>query len=349
MKLAVIGCENQDRMIRDKLLMCLKQHKYDVIFWDPYTKTEKHNRQDWIEEQFAKVDGMVFLESCDKVLHRIAPFVKSKKTDPAVLVLDPQGKFVISLLSGHIGGANELAQEISRGTGAIPVITTATDLSEKFAVDVFAKKNQCGISSMELAKEVSAALVNGDKVGFVSDVSWEGRLPQELVLWRENRDIPNPPLGFYVTISGKKQPFPHTLYLFPKIILLGIGCKKGTSEEVIEQVMKEVCEKYQISFQTIRQVASIDLKREESGLIAFCEKYNFPFVTFSREELLGVPGEFTASSFVKKITGVDNVCERSALLAGQKLESNCELIVKKYAKDGVTAALAIEKRSVYFE
>ncbi len=346
MKLAVIGCENQDCVIKDKLLMCLEQKKYDVICWN-FDTQKKNNRQSWIEEQFLKVDAMIFMESCDKVLHSIAPLVKSKKTDPAVLVLDSQGKFVISLLSGHIGGANELAQEISGGIGAVPVITTATDLSKKFAVDVFAKKNQCALSSMKLAKEVSAALVNGNKIGFASDIFWEGKFPQELVLWEENKE--NPKLGFYVTTSGRKKPFAHTLYLFPKIITLGIGCKKNTLEETIERVIQEVCEQHQISFQAIRQVASIDLKKDESGLIAFCEKYEFPFVTFTKEELSKVPGEFTASPFVKKIAGVDNVCERSALFAGQEQGNVCELIIKKYAKDGVTAAFALEKRRVYFE
>lgn len=112
---------------------------------------------------------MIFIGACGIAVRSIAPFVASKKTDPAVLVVDECSRFVISLLSGHLGGANELAGTAAKILDAMPVVTTATDLHQCFAVDVFAKKNDCGILNMKGAKEVSAALLAGEKAGFFSD------------------------------------------------------------------------------------------------------------------------------------------------------------------------------------
>ena len=128
------------------------------------------------EEDFEDCDAIVFIGACGIAVRSIAPFVKSKKIDPAVVVVDEQGQFAISLLSGHIGGANELTEEIAEILRAQSVITTATDLNDKFAVDVFAKKNGCFISDMELAKEISAALLAGKEVGFASDFPWIGEI-----------------------------------------------------------------------------------------------------------------------------------------------------------------------------
>ena len=111
----------------------------------------------------------------------LSPFVKDKKTDPAVIVIDELGRFVIPLLSGHIGGANELSKKISKFTNSIEVITTATDINNKFAVDVFAKNNNLYISNMTIAKEISSKILEGEKIGFLSDFNFKGNIPSELV------------------------------------------------------------------------------------------------------------------------------------------------------------------------
>ena len=135
----------------------------------------------WTGEQFETADSIIFIGAAGIAVRSIAPFIQSKKKDPAVLVVDELGKFVISLLSGHLGGANELACLAADILQAIPVVTTATDLEGKFAVDVFAKKNNCHIFRMKEAKEVSAALLAGEKVGFYSEFPWEGELPEGLI------------------------------------------------------------------------------------------------------------------------------------------------------------------------
>lgn len=135
---------------------------------------------DWTAEHFPQGDGLIFVGACGIAVRSIAPQVASKKSDPAVLVVDECGQFVISLLSGHLGGANELSLKAAQILGAQPVVTTATDLHKRFAVDVFSRKNDCEILFMKAAKEVSAALLAGKTVGFYSEFPFVGALPNGL-------------------------------------------------------------------------------------------------------------------------------------------------------------------------
>lgn len=314
-----------------------------------FAKPIDSSLRDWTGRRFAQSDAIIFIGACGIAVRSIAPFVSSKKTDPAVVVIDEQGKFVISLLSGHIGGANELTEEISNLLHATPVITTATDINNKFAVDVFAKTNGCYISDMTMAKEISAALVNGNSVGFASDFPWVGEIPKELQLLDEEDDTKEKPeMGIYVTNSYLKHPFVHTLYLVPKIITLGVGCKKDTPAETVEKVVRKACDELLIPSVSMELVASIDLKKEEQGILEYCKERNLPFETYSAEQLKEVEGSFAESKFVEETTGVDNVCERSAILGSSKHGEKSNLILRKYAEDGVTAALARRKWSVQF-
>lgn len=314
-----------------------------------FAKPIDSSLRDWTGRRFAQSNAIIFIGACGIAVRSIAPFVSSKKTDPAVVVIDEQGKFAISLLSGHIGGANELTEEISNLLHATPVITTATDINNKFAVDVFAKTNGCYISDMTMAKEISAALVNGNSVGFASDFPWVGEIPKELqLLDEEDETKEKPEMGIYVTNSYLKHPFVHTLYLVPKIITLGVGCKKDTPADTVEKVVRKACDELLIPSVSMELVASIDLKKEEQGILEYCKERNLPFETYSAEQLKEVEGSFAESKFVEETTGVDNVCERSAILGSSKHGEKSNLILRKYAEDGVTAALARRKWSVQF-
>jgi len=298
----------------------------------------------WTKSRFQEEDAIVFIGACGIAVRSIAPFLKDKKKDPAVVVIDEQGTFAISLLSGHIGGANQLTDEICKITGAAAVITTATDINHKFAVDLFAQKNGLYISDMDFAKEVSAALLAGEEVGFSSDFPWIGELPEGLKVidgHEENR----PEIGINISVSYREHPFVHTLYLIPRVVTLGIGCKKGTSKEEIQSAVRKVCDELLIPLVAMEQVASIELKKNETGIIEYCEERQLPFVTYSKEELEKAEGNFSKSEFVESVTGIDNVCERSAV------RGSCQgrLIQRKQVKDGVTAALAMKKWSVTFE
>ncbi len=305
----------------------------------------------WTGKAFEDSDAILFIGACGIAVRSIAPYVKDKKKDPAVIVIDERGTFAISLLSGHIGGANELTGIIASIAGAQPVITTATDLNGRFAVDVFARKNGCYISEMKYAKEVSAALLAGEEVGFYSEFPWKGELPRGLVPYQKGEKKPK--LGIAVTPSFQKHLYERTLYLVPKILALGIGCRKGTSMETILGQVRKLCSELMIPEAAVKQVATIDIKKEEPGLVAYCRDRNFPLICYTSEELLAVEGEFTESEFVKKQVGVGNVCERSALLASSieisSKKTNGKLIHGKYAGNGVTVALAVEEWSVNFE
>ncbi len=292
----------------------------------------------WAKEGFAEADALVFICAAGIAVRAIAPYVKSKKEDPAVILCDELGRYCVPLLSGHLGGANELALEIARTTGAEPVLTTGTDLHGLFAVDVFAKKNHLYIGSMLLAKEVSAALLRGESVGFESDLPVKGELPEGLT-----REV-GPALGICITADPDKKPFEKTLQLIPMQYAAGLGCRREKSEEELEAFFLQELEKAGVRRQQVRCIASIDVKKDEEAILALSRKYRLPFAVFSAEELERVPGEFTTSEFVKKVTGVDSVCERAAAAA-----SGGRLVVKKQAAGGCTFALAqYDQEEIHF-
>ena len=297
----------------------------------------------WTKQAFSNYDAILFIGACGIAVRSIAPYVKDKKTDPAVVVMDEQGKHVISLLSGHLGGANELTMQIAQLTGASPVITTATDINGKFAVDVFAKKHKCAISSMKIAKEISAALVAGEPVGFYSQFPVQGKIPQELLPYEEAGEQPK--YGISVSESMEKKSYEHTLFLIPSVVTVGIGCRKGTPADKIERAVDTVLEELHMPIEALEQVSSIDVKKEEEGLLQFCREHKLPFLTYSAAQLAAVEGTFTESEFVKNQVGVGSVCERSAVLASK----NGKIIRGKYACDGVTVACAVKEWSVKFE
>ncbi|HJC16183.1 MAG TPA: cobalt-precorrin 5A hydrolase [Candidatus Fusicatenibacter intestinigallinarum] len=297
--------------------------------------------KEWTGRMFQEADALIFIGACGIAVRSIAPFVRDKKTDPAVVVIDEQGKYAVSLLSGHLGGANALTRKAAEILDAEPVITTATDRQKKFAVDEFARKNQLYLSDLTLAKKVSSRIVDGKKVGFYSEFPCQGDLPEELESVNGPHSEPgsvdpekNPPVGICVSLSGRLHPFPETLHLIPQIVTVGMGCRKGTPKDAIRYQLEQALERADVSRHALCRAASIDLKAEETGILELCREYGIPFVTFSADELKKAPGDFTPSEFVKNITGVDNVCERSAVLAGGRL------IQKKQAGGGVTIALA---------
>ena len=324
----------------------------------------------WAGEKFSDSDALIFIGATGIAVRSIAPYVASKNSDPAVLVVDECGKFVISLLSGHLGGANELALQTAEILEAIPVVTTATDLHHRFAVDVFAKKNNCNIFNMKAAKEVSAALLAGKKVGFYSEFPTDGELPEGLSRCDEygnpvnstddrseeetqkssdfngtGTDCTNIDCGVAVTVHTSCNPFISTTQVVPKCLTLGMGCRKDKDARGIAEAAQKVLDRSGFHKEAFEQIASIDLKKEEKGILSLSQDWQIPFVTYTEEELKQVPGEFTPSPFVKKITGVDNVCERSAVLAS----GNGRLLQRKTGENGVTTAVAAREWRIHFE
>ena len=224
----------------------------------------KEPLQEWTGRTFQTEEAVVFIGAVGIAVRAIAPHLKSKTTDPAVIAVDEQGKYVIPLVSGHIGGANRLASEIAQGLGATAVVTTATDINKRFAVDEWAKENDLFISDMNLAKQVSADLLQGKSVGFSSPFAISGNLPKGLTYKASGINIE---LSAARVCVGES-----TLQLIPKAIILGIGCRKNISREKIEALVDETLERENISQKSLAGVASIDLKQNETGLLELCKK-----------------------------------------------------------------------------
>ncbi|MBC8546042.1 cobalt-precorrin 5A hydrolase [Clostridiaceae bacterium NSJ-31] len=293
--------------------------------------------QEWAGRVFSQADALIFVGAAGIAVRSIAPWLRDKFTDPAVVVVDDQGYFSISLLSGHVGGANALAVEVAGLIGAQPVISTATDGAGLFAVDRWAARNGLYLSDRVAAKRVSAALLDDEPVGFVSDFPIQGELPYGFCADTAVR------VGVCVSLDETRRPFDCTLSIVPRVLALGVGCRRGIAPETLEERLQAALESYSISFRGIAEVCTIDLKREEHGLLEFCRRHRLPLRVFSARELAQAEGRFTPSAFVSSITGVDNVCERAAVLG-----SGGKLVVTKQSGDGVTLALAVRDWSVTF-
>lgn len=269
---------------------------------------------------FSSHDALIFIGACGIAVRSIAPYLQNKTADPAVLVLDDRGRYVIPILSGHIGGANALARSLAEQLGAIPVITTATDGQGRFSCDAWAVTHNCAISSMESAKEISAAILTGE-VPVSSEYSLPDPLPAGLVPGDH---------GIHIGIRLHNA----QLRLIPRIVVAGIGCRRGTPAETILAVLTGTLETHGIDIRSVCRIASIDIKADEAGLTDCAARLGVPLSFYSAQELAAVPGTFSASEFVRETVGVDNVCERAAVCAGGSL------IIPKTAADGVTVAAA---------
>ena len=305
-------------------------HKYtddnSAVFW---------NMGSMVGRLFERSDAFVFVCACGIAVRAVAPYLGTKADDPAVIVMDDCGKFVIPVLSGHIGGANRLAEVIAEKLGSEAVITTATDVGGRFSPDSFAVANDLIITDLKAAKEIAAEVLDEEKIGFYSDYRHSG-LPAELTEFGVCRT------GICVSRDKDKKPFPVTLNLVPRNVVLGIGCKKETSLEIIKKAVTEALDQYNIDIKTVSEVATIDIKKNEAGLCEFCESIGTRLNTYTAEELMSVSGDFDSSDFVLETTGADNVCERSAVLC-----SCGKLIMKKTVYEGVTVAAA--EKTVYLD
>jgi len=283
----------------------------------------------WTREHFPKEDALLFIGACGIAIRAIAPFIQSKATDPAVLVADDCGRFLIPILSGHLGGANDLAVKIGEAFGMKAVITTATDSGDVFAFDSWAKKNGLRIPEPACIKKVSAALLAGKKIRLKSDFPVTGDLPEGVQLTEEE--------DCDVRISWKEIPSFRGLQLVPPVAFIGLGCRKNTPEEKIREACEMILKRSQCHVLALKEIVSIDRKKDEKGIVDYCRVHSVPFRVFSAEELSGVKGKYASSDFVRDQVGVDNVCERSAVLAS----GGGTLVMGKTITDGVTVALAI--------
>lgn len=287
-------------------------------------------------------DAIIFVGATGIAVRAIAPFITGKAVDPAVLVIDEAGRYVISLLSGHLGGANALARTAASLIEAEPVITTATDAESAFAVDTFAKENGFLLTDLRKAKEVSAKVLRGEKLRIYSDIPMErlvqrpARHEAELV---PGEDIDH--ADIIISYRAKLLNQATGLRLIAKRVHVGLGARKGVTQAEVAAAVATCLEDAGIDPRAVVDLVSIDLKKQEAGILAYSYESGVPFVTFTAEELRSVEGAFAGSSFVQSVTGVANVCERAAAFAAGR-SGHAEVLVHKTIHGNVTTAVAVE-------
>lgn len=289
----------------------------------------------WTAAHFSADDALIFVGSCGIAVRAVAPFLRSKAEDPAIVVVDEGASFVISLLSGHIGGANALASALAEDLGALPVVTTATDVRGLTAIDAWAAEKGLSVADPTRIKAISARMLAGEPARLKSEFPTAGKPPKGIVLCEGVPDA---------RVTCRAFDVDGALRLIPRIVTFGVGCRRGIGADEIERAFRQILERADCHPLAVREVCSIDLKAEEPGLLAFCRRHGLSLHTFSPEALSAVPGTYAGSAFVRSVTGVDSVCERSAVLG-----SGGRLLAGKQAENGVTAALAIADYTVCFE
>lgn len=342
-----------------------------------------------VDAYFEQVDAIVFVTASGIAVRSVAEHLTHKSKDPAIVCMDECGKHAISLVSGHAGGANALTQMLADVMWATPVITTATDVEGRFSVDDYARKHNLVVTDWAKAKAISAeVLATGAKPVWVDEAAGsqeEEKNECEIckvqkstgidgcknrIDGSENKvdgceneiDVQKLQIGSHQVVITPQDVSvdAQTLQLIPRCIVAGVGCKKGTSVDKIEHAVQDAFAKAGLRMEALCAVASIDLKKEEAGLLEFCETRNVPFKTYAAEELRAVQGIYSASEFVSGVTGVDNVCERSAVKYASEHATNQgerllrmqvgdlllreqaqdgELLLRKQAYGGVTVAL----------
>lgn len=345
MQISVISFTSPGAVLAGQLEKRLSGHQITV-----YQKPEQGLVR-WAGEQFAAGHALVFIGACGIAVRAIAPYVKDKLSDSPVLVMDEQGHYVIPILSGHVGGANELAVRIASVLEADAVITTATDLNHTFAVDLFAKRNHLRILNKDGIARVSAKVLRGEKVSISIENAGEHLLsagdppPKELSF---QPYPPKQPVDILISSGAEKPELREKalLSLKPREYVLGIGCRKGKKPEEIAEFIRTKLTKIGVHPAEIAAVTSIDRKKDEAGICAWADACRIPFVTFSEEELRALKGKFHGSSFVEQTVGVDNVCERSALAF---CRGTGRLVLEKQAENGITLAVARREWKIDWE
>ena len=301
---------------------------------------------DTLTREFRRYDGHVFIMAAGIVVRMIAPLIQSKVEDPAVVVVDDRGLHAVSLLSGHIGGANALAIQIADCIDANPVITTATDVNQAPAIDVLATEKQLFIENPQAIKTVNMSLLTGEEIcvhdpfgrlqGLIPDsVPWSDTDKKYGPSAADEDEDRNQRARVYIDDVQVKLP-PQTLVLRPPTLMAGIGCNRDTAMQEMKALLERVFVQFHLSLHSLIGLASIRLKADEAGLLALAENLGLPLNFYDRQELNQVKTIENPSLMVEKHVGVKSVCEAAAILAAQ----NGTLVVPKQTTRNATIAVA---------
>lgn len=291
-----------------------------------------------VDAAWAKHEALIFIGAAGIAVRMIAPHVLDKRYDPGVVVVDIQGRFAIALCSGHLGGANELARRIGEAIGAIPVVTTGTDVVETLAPDVLAKQLGAAVENWDALKIVSGALVDGRRVGVLTEhisVPDMDRFKSKNVHRTDNLDGFDAGVGVTPRLHHTATP---TIWLRPRVLHVGVGCNSGTSEAEIAEVIDAVLAEHGLSALSVAGLATIRLKASEPGLVAFAAARGWSITAFSAEDLNACEAPYERSETVHRFVGAWGVAEPACILAAGAVRA----VVPKVRRGNVTVAVAIQ-------
>lgn len=330
--IVVLSFSKRGHVLGDRLATRLDDavhyHSADVAF------KFSERLPDW----WQSAETIVFIGATGIAVRLIAPCIRSKKTDPAVLVIDDAARYVISLLSGHLGGANQYTLQLAEMLGALPIITTASDQRGFQSPDLFAKNNHCWISSFSDCTKLTSLMVNEEPIIVWNETNTDLDYPHTIA-WTEGDPIPEIAKGM-LWISKKEKPKTDIpcLSLVPKEVVLGIGCRRGTPKEKILALIEREMKKRRWVLASIDAIGTVDIKANEPGLLEAAKELGLTPIIFSREQIRRVENDFESSEFVRKTIGVGAVSAPVAALLGG------EVIEEKIIGDGVTLSIAIRRK-----
>ena len=317
----------------------LKEHFSNFEIFAPIKFSNNDKKIQWYDEStsskivelFKNNDGIICLFSLGAVIRLLAPHIKDKKTDPAVIVIDDNANFVISVLSGHLGGANELSNEIAESIGAKPVITTAADVNKTIAVDLVGRELGWKIEDDSNVTRISAFMVNKEKIGVFQDIGkkewWKGKLPENITVFSNMEDLKNSDCKGYLLITNEKVEDEEVvkdsvIYRVPNLVI-GIGLHWDTPKETIMNGVSETLKKFELNENQIARFVSIKKDKDVIGLIELGKDMQIPVEYIDREELATINAP-NPSKTVQAFEGTPSVSEAAAIKSSQG-----ELIVEK--------------------
>jgi cobalt-precorrin 5A hydrolase len=293
------------------------------IIWYSEPTTEK------IVELFKNNNALICIFSLGAVIRLISPYLKDKKTDPAVIVIDDKTNFVISVLSGHIGGANELTEEIAKKLGALPVITTAADVNKTIAVDLVGREYDWKIDDDSTVTKISAHMVNEEPIGILQEAgekNWYKKLPKNVIIYQNVEELKKSNSKAHLIISDKiieKEISNESVIYRPPSLVIGIGLHWDTTKETIREGIEFCLDKFKLSSKSIAKLVSIKKPEDVKGLIDLGEEMGIPVEYVNREDLAEISAP-NPSETVKAFEGTASVSEAAAIIV-----SKGELIVEK--------------------
>lgn len=310
----ILGEKIVKKLSNGTLFTLKKFNIENSIQMDNFTKT--------LNENFNDYDGHIFIMATGIVVRKISTLIKSKDVDPAVVVIDEGGNFVISLLSGHLGGANELAEDLGKKLNIVPIVTTSSDITGKIAVDTLGQKLKSNLESLEKAKNVTALIVDGKEVELI--------LPKNICSTGKTEGV---------IINSNREKI-EIVQLFPENLIVGLGARKDIPFEIVMEILEETFKKNNLSLKSIKHFATVDIKENEKAFIQLSKKFNKELKIVSRDDILKIEDQFEGSDFVKTNIGVRAVSEPCALLTSS---GRGMFIEKKIKYNGVTLSIYEER------